>query len=232
VLRTAAALSAALLLVDPVAANPVPADELSLLNGADHFARHCTRCHGWNPSEQYDSLYGDDPIAGPDPLLDIAEEAPQDDPDLLPEAIEEDVDDWPEWAGPPPEEEIDYEDERQTILNDLNSAIDAHYADESEPWGYEVYREERVDTGGDELPSIAEVFGEDADGDGLRAPGATDLTDPDSFVYGTSETDLFANIANGTGPSMPGFLGELGGEDAVWDLVNYIRSLWGEDWID
>ena len=29
---------------------------------------------------------------------------------------------------------------------------------------------------------------------------------------------------------MPGWRTELGSDEAIWDLVNYIRSLWGEEW--
>ena len=75
-------------------------------------------------------------------------------------------------------------------------------------------------------------FGEDFYDDLERMPDATDLLDPESFVYGTSEIELFANIADGTGPTMPGFREVLGEEEAIWDIVNYIRSLWGENYVD
>jgi len=212
-------------------ANPVPADELSLLSGASAFERLCTDCHGWDPSRQYESLYDEDPVDAPDPLFDTDgdEEA---EPDLLVLEEEED-DDWPEWADPLPEDLEDEEaDLRASLLGDLTSAIDDAYLDDE--YAYDWDREEAAPevAADDELAPLEEVFGENRDGTLERAPGATDLTDPDSFVYGTTEMDLFFNIANGTGPGMPGSMDQLGSEAEVWNLVNYIRSLWGEDWVD
>jgi len=211
----------------PAPANPVPADDLSLLNGAELFERHCTACHGWDPAEQYQSLYGEDPIEGPDPLLSITEPEEEIDPT---EFVPEEPDDWPEWAGPPPEVEDPERDIKMSVLTDLTGAIDEVYADENETYGWDTYADE--EPGGDDELSAAERFGDDPTGEQTRSPGATDLTDPQSFIYGTTETDLYFNIINGTGASMPGFRDEIGSEEAVWDLVNYIRSLWDEDWID
>ena len=42
---------------------------------------------------------------------------------------------------------------------------------------------------------------------------------------------MFNSIANGTGESMPGWRIELGSDESIWDLVNYIRSFWSEDWL-
>ena len=61
--------------------------------------------------------------------------------------------------------------------------------------------------------------------------GATDLSKPQTFYYGTSEEEVFKSIANGTGAAMPGWRTELGSDEAIWDVVRYIRSFWSEDWL-
>ena len=224
-------------------ASPVPADEISLLNGAEHFERLCTECHGWDPSEQHTELYSTFPGEEFEPIIVLPPidtgRAPE--PDVFDEEV---VDDWPDWAGPAPVEEVSEEQAlKADLLKELNAAIDAAYADDASP------RERSDDFGdslddnvgdnysgdyyagdlSDELDERYLVLEEDAE---RRRGGATDLTDPRSYLYGTTEIELFNNIANGTGPTMPGFVVQLGSEDAVWDLVNYIRSLWGEEWTD
>jgi mono/diheme cytochrome c family protein len=57
---------------------------------------------------------------------------------------------------------------------------------------------------------------------------ATDLTDPEAYYSGSSEQDIFNSIANGAGVAMPAWRSQLGSDDAIWDLVNFIRSLQGE----
>lgn len=202
------------LAVSPAAwsSNPIPADGLSLLNGAEYFKRFCTECHGWDPDEQYTSLYSEDPFDVPDPLLE---------PELPEEPfVEEPEDDWPEWAGPAPQAPAQREPDVQSqVLSDLNAAIDDVYREGDERFGAAV--------SGTGEPAYSDL----PDGTG-RVQGATDLTNPLAYIYGTSENDLFDQIAHGTGPTMPGFLDALGSEEAVWDLVNYIRSLWGDDWLD
>lgn len=226
---TLAALCLAALVPCPAPASPVPADDISLLNGAEIFERYCTECHGWDPSEQYQELYGEDPVPGLDPATEMQMEAELEAERAAAEAAAAAEDDWPEWAGPPPEEDDADADLKAAMLNDLAGAIDEIYGEELEPDGWEVME-------GEVLQGVEntreDVFGEVPDAELARYPGATDLTVPDDYVYGTSETDLFSNIANGTGTSMPGFLSQLGSEEAVWDLVNYIRSLWGENWQD
>lgn len=228
-----AALGLALLLPAAARANPVPADDVSLLNGAESFERYCTECHGWDPSEQYQELYGEDPVEGLDPAAQMRREAELEAELAAAEALAAQEDDWPDWAGPPPDVEDEDADLKAAMLNDLASAIDDVYGDEEGPYGYEVLEQEILeDVEATELGMEEDVFGEEPDAELARVPGATDLAAPDDYLYGTSETDLFRNIAYGTGSSMPGFLSRLGSEEAVWDLVNYIRSLWGEDWED
>jgi mono/diheme cytochrome c family protein len=57
---------------------------------------------------------------------------------------------------------------------------------------------------------------------------ATDLTDPEAYYSGSSEQETFNSIANGAGVAMPAWRSQLGSDDAIWDLVNFIRSLQGE----
>lgn len=200
--------------------NPVPADGLSLLNGAEYFKQFCTECHGWDPAQQYTSMYSEDPFDAPDPLFesDLPEEG-----DAF---VEEPEDDWPDWAGPAPVDPVPQAPGlRSEVLNDLNSAIDEFYQDdvESSDWSIRDVIEPG-DSGSAETRDVSED-------DSGRIEGATDLTNPLLYIYGSTEDDLFDHIAYGTGPTMPGFLNELGSEEAVWDLVNYIRSLWGEGWL-
>ncbi|GAB5451511.1 MAG: hypothetical protein Hals2KO_18390 [Halioglobus sp.] len=216
-------------------ANPVPPDDLSLLNGADLFEQHCTECHGWDPSEQYTDLYSEDPVDVDDPLLDILQ--PSTDVEEEPDFIEEPEDYWPDYAERP-DEDVLGEDERlkSDVLDDLTSAIDEIYNDESDPWGYEVEDYDDYETYEELLDEDEDAIEASLDQDALEAerrmPGATDLTDPDEYVYGTTETDLYDSIAHGTGPTMQGFAGVLRTENDVWDLVNYIRSLWGQNYVD
>ena len=58
---------------------------------------------------------------------------------------------------------------------------------------------------------------------------ATDLTDPDAYYNGSTLQDMYSSIAQGAGVGMPPFQAELKTEEAIWDLVNFIRSLWSEE---
>lgn len=222
-LRVAALAAALLAGLSPaalLAQTPVPADDESLLDGAAAFTLYCTECHGWDPSEQYTSLYGDDPVSGaPDVIAELrAEEAAA-------AAVDEEFEDWPEWAGPPPDVDAEEVDMRASILGDLTGAIDDIYVDDTGfyDWQREADTPEAI---------VLDDLGDNFDDSLSRAPGATDLTNPDTYMYGTTELDLFFNIANGTGATMAGFIDQLGGEEGVWDVVNYIRSLWPEDLVE
>jgi mono/diheme cytochrome c family protein len=57
---------------------------------------------------------------------------------------------------------------------------------------------------------------------------ATDLTSPKAYKSGTSEGEIFRSIRDGAGETMPPFETQLGRDD-MWNLVNFIRSLWPED---
>lgn len=54
---------------------------------------------------------------------------------------------------------------------------------------------------------------------------ATDLTDPEAYYSGTTDQDIFNSIANGAGVAMPAWRSQLGSDEAIWDVVRFIRSL-------
>lgn len=55
---------------------------------------------------------------------------------------------------------------------------------------------------------------------------ATDLTDPEAWLSGTSEGEVFRSIRDGAGEAMPPFADAVEKEEELWDMVNYLRSLW------
>lgn len=188
-----------------------PYDEQSLGMGAELYELYCSDCHGADTTGRYDDLYdyGDlDVSEDYDELVDLVRGADDPEPYLAPEA------DWPEWAdNPAPEVEADV---RVEVLGTVTRAIDT------------------INGASPDSDTVGDWDGESGHGnaDGFDpAPGVTNLADPSAYFYGTSEDEVFESIANGTGAAMPGWRAELGSDEAVWDLVNYIRSLWGEEWL-
>ncbi len=57
---------------------------------------------------------------------------------------------------------------------------------------------------------------------------ATDLTEPAAYLSGSSPEEIFRSINEGAGVAMPAFNWQLGGDPDIWNLVNYVRSLWPE----
>lgn len=59
---------------------------------------------------------------------------------------------------------------------------------------------------------------------------ATDLTDPKAWTSGTTEGEIFRSIRDGAGEAMPPFSEKFPKEKEkdLWDLTNYLRSLWPE----
>jgi mono/diheme cytochrome c family protein len=55
---------------------------------------------------------------------------------------------------------------------------------------------------------------------------ATDLTDPKGYRDGTSEGEIFRSIRDGAGASMPSFKSQIEKDEDLWNLVNFIHSLW------
>jgi mono/diheme cytochrome c family protein len=53
------------------------------------------------------------------------------------------------------------------------------------------------------------------------------LTEPESWLHGTKAEQIFTNIREGTPDEMPGFKEQLK-DGEIWDLVNFIRSIWPE----
>lgn len=57
---------------------------------------------------------------------------------------------------------------------------------------------------------------------------ATDLTNPKDYRDGTSDGEMFRSIRDGQSASMPAFKTQLPGDRDMWNLVNFIHSLWPE----
>jgi mono/diheme cytochrome c family protein len=57
---------------------------------------------------------------------------------------------------------------------------------------------------------------------------ATDLTEPKLWKSGTTEGEVFRSIRDGAGEAMPPFSDKIEKEDDMWDMVNFLRSLWPE----
>jgi mono/diheme cytochrome c family protein len=73
--------------------------------------------------------------------------------------------------------------------------------------------------------ACANGHGEDGKALVLLAGKPTDLTNPQVWVKGTSEGEIFRSIRDGVS-GMPSFRQEIGDTEKTWNLVNYIRSLW------
>lgn len=58
---------------------------------------------------------------------------------------------------------------------------------------------------------------------------ATDLTNPKIWKNGTAEGQIFRSIRDGAGGAMPAFKGQITQEEDLWNLVNFIHSLWPQD---
>jgi mono/diheme cytochrome c family protein len=58
---------------------------------------------------------------------------------------------------------------------------------------------------------------------------ATDLTNPKMWKNGTEEGQIFRSIRDGAGVAMPAFKGQIAQEQDVWNIVNFIHSLWPQD---
>jgi mono/diheme cytochrome c family protein len=57
---------------------------------------------------------------------------------------------------------------------------------------------------------------------------ASNLTLPADYYNGSTDQDLFNSIANGAGVAMPAWRPVVGSDEAVWDLVHFVKSLWAE----
>ena len=57
---------------------------------------------------------------------------------------------------------------------------------------------------------------------------ASDLTSPKSWKNGSTEGEIFRSIRDGQSASMPAFKTQLHQDSDIWNLVNFIQSLWPE----
>jgi mono/diheme cytochrome c family protein len=58
---------------------------------------------------------------------------------------------------------------------------------------------------------------------------ATNLTNPQMWKNGNEEGLIFRSIRDGAGENMPAFKGQFTQEEDIWNLVNFVRSLWPAD---
>jgi mono/diheme cytochrome c family protein len=203
------------------------ADEQSLTNGAQLYDVFCSDCHGSDNANRYDQLYAQDESSGGDDeyqkLIEIVQQ--EESAQLI--VVPEEEEPWPEWAERPDPNAEEEPDEKTEVINTLSAVIDEVHG----------IRPAAPDNSGSSATDMsAGLPGDQAEAQAPRAifepmPGATNLADPSSYFYGTSEEDIFESTAEGTGEAMPGFRTELGSDDAIMDVVNYIRSFWGEEWL-
>jgi mono/diheme cytochrome c family protein len=78
------------------------------------------------------------------------------------------------------------------------------------------------------LQNCTSCHGENGKAEGSLIADATDLTTPSLYKSGTSEGEIFRSIRDGAGDQMPAFKSQLASEADIWNLVNFIRSLWPE----
>ncbi len=78
------------------------------------------------------------------------------------------------------------------------------------------------------MQNCTSCHGEDGKAAGSLIADATDLTSPNLYKSGTSEGEIFHSIRDGAGDQMPAFKSQLDSETDIWNLVNFIRSLWPE----
>jgi len=182
-------------------------EDLALDNGAGLYAVYCSACHGNAPVLQ----------SAAEDAADYAEFDAIAQSNVAVENVANPEDEeWPEWADRPNPNLQKEPDEREEIMNLVTAAIEE--AHEIKP---------PSDTF-DNTDANPDQRGESGF---TPMPGATDLSKPQDFHYGTSEEEVFDSIANGTGAAMPGWRTELGSDEDIWDVVHYIRSFWSADWL-
>jgi len=76
------------------------------------------------------------------------------------------------------------------------------------------------------MQNCTSCHGENGKAEGSLVADATDLTSPQLYKSGTSEGEIFHSVRDGAGDQMPAFKGQLDNETDIWNLVNFIRSLW------
>jgi mono/diheme cytochrome c family protein len=58
---------------------------------------------------------------------------------------------------------------------------------------------------------------------------ATDLTSPNLYDHGTKEGEIFKSIRDGAASAMPPYKGKITKDADIWNLVNFVQSLWPDD---
>jgi mono/diheme cytochrome c family protein len=78
------------------------------------------------------------------------------------------------------------------------------------------------------MQNCTSCHGENGKAEGSLVADATDLTNPELYKSGTSEGEIFHSIRDGAGDQMPAFKSQIDSETDIWNLVNFVRSLWPE----
>jgi len=76
------------------------------------------------------------------------------------------------------------------------------------------------------LQNCTTCHGEDGKAQGSLIADATDLTTPSLYKSGTTDGEIFRSIRDGAGDQMPAFQSQFDSETDIWNLVNFIHSLW------
>ena len=79
------------------------------------------------------------------------------------------------------------------------------------------------------LSNCAGCHGADGKAEASIIAEATDLTTPKLYKNGTSEGEVFRSIRDGAGDQMPPFKYQMTNDAEIWQLVNFVRSLWPEE---
>ena len=79
------------------------------------------------------------------------------------------------------------------------------------------------------IRACAECHGRDGRSQVDVVANATDLTEPKLWKSGTTEGEIFRSIRDGAGEAMPPFKAEVDKEEDMWDMVNFLRSLWPDE---
>ena len=191
-------------------ANPVVANEYSISNGAQLYELYCSECHGQEVTGNGQD-YGPDQANPGEDYTELVEIVREDESAQLIPVPEEEK--WPEWADRPDPHTVEKPNTKTEVLNTLTAVIE----------GVHDAKPGRSASADPTVPDRADAFD--------PVPGATNLADPTVYFHGTSEQEVFNSIATGTGAAMSGWRAKLGSDQAIWDVVNYIRSFWGEDWL-
>jgi mono/diheme cytochrome c family protein len=78
------------------------------------------------------------------------------------------------------------------------------------------------------LQNCTSCHGENGKAEGSLIADATDLTTPSLYKSGSTEGEIFRSIRDGAGDQMPAFGSQISNETDIWNVVNFIRSLWPE----